>query len=81
MKDNRFLKGHIPKNRQIRTLCLLIIDSLIVSLSAFLGLLLRFDLSWEKVDIVYREAVLNYLPFYIAATLAVFFVRKLYATM
>ena len=81
MKDNRFLKGHIPKNRQIRTLCLLIIDSFIVSLSAFFGLLLRFDLSWDKIDIAYRQAVLDYLPFYIAATLAAFFVRKLYATM
>lgn len=80
-KDENFLDKHIPKDKRIRMIALMAIDIIAICLSALLGLLVRFDLNWAAVPIEYGEAVLNYLPLYIAATLAVFFVRKLYAVM
>ncbi len=62
-------------------LVLMAIDVAVICLSAFLGLLIRFDLTWARVPTNYIQAVSSYLPCYIVATLAVFFVRKLYATM
>ena len=80
-KNNRLFVQHIPRDKRIRMLMLMAVDVAVVCLSAALGLLVRFDLKWASVPIEYARAVLRYLPCYIAATLAVFFVRKLYATM
>ena len=78
MKDNSFISKHIPKNKWIQLVGLLIIDMGIICLSAFMGLIVRFDLSWAAVPPEYKVVVIRYLPTYIFGTLAVFLFRKMY---
>ena len=78
MKDNSFLKKHIPKNKWAQMVILLAVDTAIICLSAFLGLIVRFDLSWAAVPPEYKAVVIRYLPTYITGTLAVFLFRKMY---
>ena len=81
MRNNSFLDRHLPKDKWVRMLGLMGIDVISIYLSAIMGLLVRFDLNWGTVPDNYKKAVLDYLPIYIAVTLGVFLVRKMYATM
>ncbi len=76
-----FISRHIPKNKWVRMAVLLAVDIGIICLSAFLGLIVRFDLSWSAVSPEYKAVVLRYLPTYITGTLAVFLFRKMYDTV
>ncbi len=78
MKDNRFINKYIPKNKWAQMVILLAVDTTIICLSAFLGLIIRFDLSWAAVPPEYKAVVIRYLPTYITGTLAVFLFRKMY---
>ena len=78
MKDSSFISKHIPKNKWIQLVGLLVVDVVIICLSAFLGLIVRFDLSWAAVPPEYKAAIIRYLPTYIFGTLAVFLFRKMY---
>ncbi len=78
MKDNSFFKKHIPKNKWAQMVILLAVDTAIICLSAFLGLIVRFDLSWTAVPPEFKAVVIRYLPTYITGTLAVFLFRKMY---
>ena len=81
MKDNSFISRHIPKNKWVRMAVLLAVDVAIICLSAFLGLIIRFDLSWAAVPPEFRSVIIRYLPTYITGTLAVFLFRKMYDTV
>lgn len=81
MKEGNLLEQYLPKNKRIRTIILMAVDAGMVMLASFFGLFIRFDLSLEKIPLEYVRTVLSYLPFYIAATLAVFFLFRMYATM
>ena len=78
MRDNGFIKRHIPKNKWVQMAVLIVVDIGIICLSAFLGLIVRFDLSWVAVPPEYQSVVIRYLPTYITGTLAVFLLRKMY---
>ncbi len=78
MKDSSFISKHIPKNKWIQLAGLLIVDMGIICLSAFMGLIVRFDLSWAAVPPDYKAVIIQYLPMYITGTLAVFLFRKMY---
>ena len=78
MKDNGFIERHIPKNKWVQMVGLLVIDTAIICLSAFLGLIVRFDLSWASVPPDFKSVIIRYLPTYITGTLAVFLFRKMY---
>ncbi len=78
MKDNIFFRKYIPKNKWVQMAVLLAVDIGIICLSAFLGLIIRFDLSWAAVPLEYQSVVIRYLPTYITGTLAVFLFRKMY---
>ncbi len=78
VQKNGFLARHIPKNKWVQMAGLLVIDIVIICLSAFLGLIVRFDLSWAAVPPEYKAVVIRYLPTYITGTLAVFLFRKMY---
>ena len=78
MREKSFLKRHIPKNKWVQMAVLLAVDIGIICLSAFLGLIVRFDLSWAVVPAEYKAVVIQYLPTYIIGTLAVFLFRKMY---
>ncbi len=78
MQKKDFWDRHIPKNKWAQMAILLLIDTAIICLSAFLGLIVRFDLSWAAVPPEYKAVVIRYLPTYITGTLAVFLFRKMY---
>ncbi len=80
-KEKGMIGRYLPKDKRIRMLALMLADAGIIFLSSVLGLLVRFDLSWAAVPGEYKQAMFAYLPYYIGGTLAVFFIRKMYATM
>ena len=75
------MEKYLPKNKRVRMIILMFADACVVMLASFLGLLIRFDLDIERIEGRYLEAVLGYLPFYIAATLVIFLLMRMYATM
>ena len=81
MSSNEVLEKYLPKNKRVRMMILMAADAGAVALASFLGLFIRFDMSVERIPAEYSSAVLDYLPLYIAATLAVFFLFRMYATM
>ena len=81
MDSGNLLERYLPKNKRVRMIILMLVDASVVALASFFGLFIRFDLSLEKIPPEYVQPVLSYLPFYIALTLAVFFLFRMYATM
>lgn len=75
------LEKYLPGNKRVRMLVLLAVDIGVICLASFLGLFIRFDMNISKIPAEYAEAVLAYLPIYVLATLAVFFLLRMYATM
>lgn len=75
------LLKYLPKDKRIRMLILMAADVLAIYLASFAGLFIRFDMSVAKIPLGYSEATANYLPYYILATLLVFFLSRMYSTM
>lgn len=75
------LLKYLPKDKRIRMLILMAADVLAIYLASFVGLFIRFDMSVAKIPLEYSEAAANYLPYYILATLLVFFLSRMYSTM
>lgn len=75
------LLKYLPKDKRIRMLILMAADVLAIYLASFAGLFIRFDMSVAKIPLGYSEAAANYLPYYIIATLLVFFLSRMYSTM
>lgn len=80
MSRNR-LERYLPGNKRVRMLVLMAVDIGMVCLASFLGLFIRFDMNLERIPEEYMQAVFAYLPFYVIATIAVFFLLRMYATM
>ena len=80
MSRNR-LEKYLPGNKRVRMLVLMVVDICMVCLASFLGLFIRFDMNIGRIPKEYAQAVLNYLPFYVAVTILVFFLLRMYATM
>ena len=75
------LEKYLPGNKRVRMLVFMAADICAVCLASFLGLFIRFDMNLERIPMEYVEPVLSYLPFYLAATLIVFFLFRMYSTM
>lgn len=75
------LLKYLPEDKRIRMLILMAADVLAIYLASFVGLFIRFDMSVAKIPLEYSEAAANYLPYYILATLLVFFLSRMYSTM
>ena len=75
------LEKYLPGNKRVRMLVLMAVDICTVCIASFLGLFIRFDMNLERIPMEYVEPVLSYLPFYLAATLIVFFLFRMYSTM
>ena len=75
------IEKYLPANRRIRMLVLMAVDVCVICLASFLGLFIRFDLNIERIPAEYAQAVLTYLPFYMLATMLIFFLFRMYATM
>ena len=82
MENNSlFWERYLPKNKRIRMLILMFADACAVALASILGLLVRFDFRMDKIPLEYLNAANRYLIFYIALTLVIFFIFRLYAIM
>lgn len=71
----------MPKNKRTRNLILLVGDILLILMSCFLGLLVRFDFNVNNIPDHYAKNVLSFLPIYIIIVLVVFKLFKMYSTM
>ncbi len=68
----------IDKKLTVRRLFLILCDVAVICISSALGLLLRFDLHPERVEIRFIESVWSYLPIQMITTLVVFYLFRLY---
>ena len=74
-------EAYMPHNKTVRNIILLIVDILLIILSAFLGLWVRFDFRITGIPFEYAQDVKQFLPYYIVLTLIVFRFCRFYATM
>ena len=65
----------------IRRFFLLILDICSVIAASMLGLLLRFNLTFESIQKPYLEEMLNFLPIAVVFTIAIFAIFKLYNSL
>ena len=56
-------------------------DVLALCLASFLGLFVRFDLNISRIPPEYAQAAMEFLPYYILASLVIFFLARMYSTM
>lgn len=81
MEGDNLLERYLPKNKRVRMIILMMLDACAVALASFFGLFVRFDLSVDKIPAEYIRPVVEYLPFYVMATLIIFVLFRMYATM
>ena len=75
-----FLEKYLPRDKRVRMGILMAADVLALCLASFLGLFVRFDLNISKIPPEYARAALEFLPYYILASLVIFFLARMYAT-
>lgn len=78
---NSSIEKHIPKDKRIRMITLMIMDIAVICLSSFLGLFIRFDMNINKIPLEYGQVTSDYVPLYILTTIIVFFLFHMYSTM
>ena len=78
MNLERFIEKNAPKNR---IALLVVLDILIIMISGFLALYVRFDFSFSKMDMKYVDYELYYLPVNLILTLLIFVAFKLYRSV
>ncbi|TAH67244.1 MAG: polysaccharide biosynthesis protein [Anaerolineaceae bacterium] len=61
-----------------RRFCLILCDMAVIIAASALGLLLRFDFVFARVDMRFVESIWRYLPINIICTLIIFYTLKLY---
>ena len=76
-----FLEKYLPKDKRVRMGILMAADVFALCLASFLGLFVRFDLNMAKIPPEYAQAALMFLPYYILASLVIFFLARMYSTM
>ena len=76
-----FLEKYLPRDKRVRMGILMAADVLALCLASFLGLFVRFDLNISKIPPEYARAALEFLPYYILASLVIFFLARMYSTM
>jgi FlaA1/EpsC-like NDP-sugar epimerase len=69
------------KQLLIRRFFIFVCDLLIIIVSSFLGLLLRFDLNPSRIDERFLNTVWSYLPIHIVITVIIFYFFKLYHSL
>jgi len=68
----------IDSKLAVRRLSLILCDMAVIIASSALGLLLRFDLAFSKVDTRFVESLWRYLPINMICTLIIFYILRLY---
>lgn len=68
----------IDRKLAFRRFCLILFDVAVIIVSSALGLLLRFDFHFDRVDMRFVESLWRYLPINIVTTLLIFYILRLY---
>jgi FlaA1/EpsC-like NDP-sugar epimerase len=74
-------KGIIENKLMIRRFFLLMFDIVVVIISNWMGLMLRFDLSWKKITPQFAESVWAYMPVSVVLTIFLFYIMKMYQSL
>ena len=67
MNIEKFIEKNAPRNR---IALLVILDVLIITLSGFLALYIRFDFRFRQMDMTYVSYEIRYLPLSLVSTIA-----------
>lgn len=78
MNIESFIEKNAPRNR---IALLVILDLLIITVSGFLALYIRFDFQFSKMEMAYVDRELKYLPINLMTTLLLFVLFKLYRSV
>lgn len=78
MKLESLIEKNAPRNR---IALLVILDMLIITVSGFLALYIRFDFQFSKMEMVYVDRELKYLLLSLIITLLLFVLFKLYRSV
>lgn len=78
MNIEKFIEKNAPRNR---IALLVILDLLIITVSGFLALYIRFDFQFSKMEMGYVDRELKYLPLNLIITLLLFVLFKLYRSV
>ncbi|MBH1942040.1 polysaccharide biosynthesis protein [Mobilitalea sibirica] len=71
----------IDRKLRIRKLFLLFWDIAVLIFSTIMGLLLRFDFNFFRIDKRFLESVWSYLPIHIITTIIIYYLFKLYHSL
>lgn len=75
------MKQSIDKQLLVRRAFLILLDILLINLSSWVAIVIRFDFRISQVDPKYIEYLLNYNVIHVITTLFVFFIFKLYHSL
>ena len=78
MNLESFIEKNAPRNR---IALLVILDLLIITVSGFLALYIRFDFQFGKMDMRYVNHEVQYLPINLVLTIVLFILFKLYRSV
>lgn len=78
MNLERFIEKNAPRNR---IALLAILDILLITVSGFLALYIRFDFSFGKMDMQFVDFELRYLPINLVVTIVLFILFRLYRSV
>ena len=78
MNVEKFIEKNAPKNRIAQ---LVILDLILITLSGFLALYIRFDFRFSRMDMTYVRYELRYLPVSLVLTIVLFVLFKLYRSV
>lgn len=78
MNFESLIEKNAPKNRIV---LLVILDLLIITVSGFLALYIRFDFQFSKMEMMYVDREMKYLPLSLIITLLLFVLFKLYRSV
>ena len=78
MNIEKFIEKNAPKNR---IALLVILDLILITVSGFLALYIRFDFRFSRMDMTYVRYELRYLPVSLVLTIVLFVLFKLYRSV
>ena len=71
----------LPQNKKIRMLLLLGLDIIAIQLSSMMGLMIRFDMNYSNIPLIYLQPVIRYAWLYTLCTIFIFYFFHMYSTM
>ena len=74
-------KRHHRVSWRVMGFALAAYDAVAIAAAYFLGLMLRFDFQYSKIQDYYLEAYKRFIPYYIVFCLALFWVLRLYRSI